>query len=78
MDGVPMNNFESKKIDLRTRRTAYQESIELKFTLTDIAKACEISVDQVMTEKHRGYFNPDDLRSVVTYIARKIFMKTFK
>lgn len=79
MDGILMNDIEPKKIiDLRTRRTTHQEPIEFKYTLRDIAKACDISSDQVIVEKSRGYFNPYDLRSVATYIARKIFMKTFK
>jgi hypothetical protein len=71
-------NSKIDKMDLRTRRTAYQAPVVLQFTLKDIANACGISIQQVIVEKHRGYFDPDDLRSVAMYIAKRILFKVFK
>lgn len=68
----------SKTTDLRTRRGEGRNEIEFSHTLADIAKAAGISKDQVCKEKSRGYYDPDDLRSIVVYIARKILFKEFK
>lgn len=64
--------------DLRHRRNNPQSPIVFEHTLQDIADACGISVKQVIVEKGRGYFDPDDLRSVAIYIARRILFKMFK
>lgn len=75
-DAVVVKKYKNK--DLRTRRIGFQEPIIFQHTLRDIADACEISPEQVKVEKARGYFDPDNLRSVAVYIARRILFKTFK
>lgn len=76
-DTVVVKKYKNKT-DLRHRRTAFQAPVTISFTIQDIADACGISVNQVGTEKVRGYWDPDNLRSIVVYIARRILFKNFK
>ena len=66
------------KMPKKGSKPPYKPKIEYRYTVKDVAEAAGMTRRALSVEKFRGKVDPEDFRSVISFLTRRIIEKRLK